>query len=212
MLPTLAGYKRSPTTIMNKFDRDQEHLAKLQDYYARHRSLPSYTRLSELLGFSARSSVGKTLKRLQLQRFIDRTPDGVWVPTRRFFERALSDQSVPAGHPVAVADVTGGSLIIDEHLVRTPSVTTLIPVKGDSMIDAHICDGDLVIVEKRVSANNGDIVVAIVDGEFTVKYLATERGKYVLKPANKAYTVIRPVGALEIFGVVVGIARSFWSR
>ena len=79
------------------------------------------------------------------------------------------------------------------------------------MIDAHICDGDLVVVEKRPTANPGDIVVAVVDGDFTVKYLATERGRYILKPANTNFTVIRPKGELQIFGIVVGIARSFRS-
>lgn len=211
MLPTLRGYKCSPTGIMNDFNDDQQHLAKLQDYYARHRSLPSYARLSALLGFSARSSVGKVLKRLQGQQFIERTPDDVWVPARRFFERTVSDQPVQAGIPTTAIDITGGSLVIDEHLVRHPSLTTLITVKGDSMIDAHICDGDLVVVEKRPTANPGDIVVAVVDGDFTVKYLATERGRYILKPANANFMVIRPKGELEIFGIVVGIARSFRS-
>ena len=197
---------------MNHITDDHQHLAKLQDYYAKHRGLPSYARICELLGFSARSSVGKVLKRLQSQHFIERTPDDVWVPARRFFERTVSDQPVHAGIPITATDVTGGSLVIDEHLVKHPSMTTLIPVKGDSMIDAHICDGDLVVVEKRPSANPGDIVVAIVDGDFTVKYLATERGRYVLKPANANFTVIRPKGDLQIFGIVVGIARSFRSR
>ncbi len=211
MLPKLPGNNCSPHGNMNDIN-DDSHLAKLQDYYARHRSLPSYARVCELLGFSARSSVGKALKRLQAQHFIERTPDGIWVPARRFFERAISDQPVPAGIPITATDVTGGSLVIDEHLVKHPSLTTLIPVKGDSMIDAHICDGDLVVVEKRPSANPGDIVVAVVDGEFTVKYLVSERGRYLLKPANANYPVIRPKGDLHIFGIVVGIARSFRSR
>ena len=212
MLPKLTGNNCSPDKIMSDITDDHQHLAKLQDYYAKHRGLPSYTRICELLGFSARSSVGKVLKRLQAQHFIERTPDDVWVPARRFFARTVSDQPVPAGMPITATDVTGGSLVIDEHLVKHPSMTTLIPVKGDSMIDAHICDGDLVVVEKRPSANPGDIVVAIVDGDFTVKYLATERGRYVLKPANANFTVIRPKGDLQIFGIVVGIARSFRSR
>lgn len=119
---------------------------------------------------------------------------------------------MPAGLPITATDITGGSLVIDEHLVKHPSMTTLIPVKGESMIDAHICDGDLVVVEKRPSANPGDIVVAIVDGEFTVKYLAAERGRYVLKPANPSFSIIRPKGDLQIFGIVVGVARSLRSR
>ncbi len=75
------------------------------------------------------------------------------------------------------------------------------------MIDAGIHEGDLLVVEQQPNANVGDIVVAIVDNEFTVKYLDRERGTFVLKPANKAYPVIRPRGRLEIFGVMAGLVR-----
>jgi repressor LexA len=75
------------------------------------------------------------------------------------------------------------------------------------MQDAGILDGDLVVVEKSASAKRGDIVVAIVDSQFTLKRLELEAGKFVLKPENKAYPVIRPQGTLEIFGVMVGLVR-----
>ncbi len=99
------------------------------------------------------------------------------------------------------------ALTIDDYLIERPSSTVLIRVKGDSMIDAGIFDGDLVVVEKRPSAQKGDIVVAIVDNQFTLKRLDLEAGRFVLKPENKAYPVIRPEGALEIFGVMVGLVR-----
>ena len=78
------------------------------------------------------------------------------------------------------------------------------------MIDAGIFEGDIAVVEKRVAAQAGDIVVAIVDNEFTIKTLALERGKYAA-PANPAYPVIRPRSQLELFGVVVGIIRKYRS-
>jgi len=77
------------------------------------------------------------------------------------------------------------------------------------MIDAGILDGDTVVVEKRDGANVGDIVVAIVDNEFTLKRLDREKGRFVLRPANKAYSVIRPGKDLEIFGVVIGLFRKY---
>jgi repressor LexA len=82
-------------------------------------------------------------------------------------------------------------------------------VKGDSMEGAGIHGGDVVVVEKRSNAVAGDIVVAIVENEFTLKRLAHERGRPVLKPENKAYPVIRPRGGREIFGVVVGMFRVY---
>lgn len=83
-------------------------------------------------------------------------------------------------------------LTIDKYLVPHPSKTVLIRVKGDSMIDAGIHQDD-VVVEKRTSANVGDIVVAVVDNEFTLKRLDGEPGRVVLKPENKTYPVIRPI-------------------
>ena len=111
--------------------------------------------------------------------------------------------------PVSVDSGQGELFIIDEMLIDIPSRTTLIPVKGDSMIEAGIHDGDVAVVEKRMSANVGDIVVAIVDSEFTLKTLDKERGKFILRPANPAYPVIRPQGMLEIFGVLVGLIRKY---
>ena len=98
---------------------------------------------------------------------------------------------------------------IDNYLVRNPSKTVLITVKGDSMIDAGLRDGDVVVVEKSASASVGDIVVAIVENEFTLKRLAKEKDRFVLRPENRAYPVIRPRGDLELFGVVVGMFRRY---
>lgn len=77
------------------------------------------------------------------------------------------------------------------------------------MIDAGIHDGDRIVVEMRTDARSGDIVVAMVDGEFTVKTLDIKRGKPVLLPANKDYPAIRPKGNLELVGVVVGLIRKY---
>ena len=77
------------------------------------------------------------------------------------------------------------------------------------MIDAGIMPGDTVVVEKRGSANVGDMVIAIVDNDFTLKTLGREKGKFVLIPANPAYPIIRPQTDLEIFGIVVGQFRKY---
>ncbi len=189
--------------------RDAEYLAKLQDYYADWKSIPSYAALCEVFGVASKSWVKAILDRLGGAGFIERTPDGMWIPCGRFFARPLADTSVPAGMPVTVSATQGEYYVIDEMLVDTPSKTTLITVKGDSMTGVGINDGDVAVVEKRDLANVGDIVVAIVDGEFTLKTLDRERGKFVLRPENPAYPVIRPHGSLEIFGVLVGLVRKY---
>lgn len=189
--------------------KDVEYLARLQDYYVDWKSIPSYAKLCEVFGIASKSWVKTILGRLSEAGFIERTPDGVWVPTRQFFARPLAEAAVQAGMPVAVTAAQGDFFVIDEMLIDTPSKTTLIPVRGDSMVEAGIHDGDIAVVEKRMSANLGDIVVAIVDNEFTLKTLDKERGHFILRPANPAYPVIRPQGTLEIFGVLVGLIRKY---
>ncbi|HOY66002.1 MAG TPA: S24 family peptidase [Candidatus Ozemobacteraceae bacterium] len=190
-------------------NQDDLYLKRLQDYYARFRGLPSYSKLSELLGLASRSAVSKVLQRLRQAGYLERTPDDVWVPAMRFFERAVADVSVPAGRPVAVGEAGASPFAIDQYLVGTPSRTVLVPVRGDSMIEAGIHEGDVAVVECETQAMPGDIVVAVVDGEYTLKTLEREAGRYVLEPANSRYSVIRPKGRLEIFGVVVGLIRKY---
>lgn len=189
--------------------KDTEYLAKLQDYYADWKNIPSYAKLCDVFGIASKSWVKAILTRLSEAGFIERTPDGAWIPSRRFFARPLAESSVQAGMPASIQATQGDYFIIDEMLINTPSETTLIPVKGDSMIEAGIHDGDVAVIEKRNLANLGDIVVAIVDNEFTLKTLDKERGKYILRPANQAYPVIRPQGTLEIFGVLIGLIRKY---
>ena len=189
--------------------RDGEYLAKLQDYYADWKNIPSYAKLCEVFGIASKSWVKAILTRLNAAGFIDRTPDGAWIPSRQFFARPLAESSVQAGMPVSVSATEGEYFVIDDMLIDKPSETTLIPVKGDSMVEAGIHDGDIAVVEKRNLASVGDIVVAIVDNEFTLKTLDKEHGKYILRPANQAYPIIRPQGILEIFGVLVGLIRKY---
>lgn len=186
---------------------DRSYLGRLQDYYRTHRALPSYATIGALLGLRSKASVAGLVARLKLAGYLDSTPDRRLAPTKRFFERALAAEAVPAGVPQPAEGGPADVVTIDDYLIERPSQTVLIRVKGDSMIDAGIHDGDLVVVEKRPGAVAGDIVVAIVDNEFTVKRLASERGTFVLHPENRSFPVIRPTSTLEIFGVVVGLVR-----
>jgi repressor LexA len=190
--------------------RDADYLDRLRDYYAENRRIPSFQRIAELMGFASKTAARKLLARLEVAGFVERTPDDdAWIPSGRFFERLLADTAVRAGAPDMIEGTQGQLFLVDQYLVRQPSRTVMVPVKGDSMIDAGIHDGDIVVVERSTGAKNGDFVIAIVDDEFTLKELGTEKGKFILKPHNPAYPVIRPQGQLEIFGVVTGLVRRF---
>src|SRR5688572_9329069 len=186
---------------------DPAYLSKLQDYYAKHQVIPSYAAIGRLRGISAKSWVASCVTRLKDEGYLKLTPDRRLRPGSRFYERRLAHAPVRAGLPNAALEDGYDLVTIDDYLVRLPSKTTLVRVKGDSMVDAGIFEGDLVVVEQQPNANVGDVVVAIVDDEFTIKYLERERGAFVLRPANKAYPTIRPKGKLEIFGVMVGLVR-----
>ena len=183
-------------------------VATLREYYAEHRVMPSYATLSELAGIRAKSWTHALVAQLREAGFVDITPDKRLKPGPRFFERAIVE-SVRAGVPEQAPDSTSESLTIDSYLIEHPSRTSLVRVKGDSMIGAGILDGDLAVVEWRTNARPGEIVVALIDGELTMKYLARDRGVFYLKPANDAYAEIRAEGdrRLEISGVMVGLIR-----
>ena len=121
----------------------------------------------------------------------------------------LLARPVPAGFPSPADDYAEERIDFNRYLVAEPEATFLVRATGDSMLGFGIHDGDLVVVERSKAAKAGDFVIAIVDDEFTLKELATEKGRFVLKPHNKAYPVIRPKGSLEIFGVMVGLVRRY---
>ena len=189
-------------------NKDDDYLDRLRDYYAENRRIPSMQRIAELMQFASKTASRKLLERLAAAGFVQRTPDDdAWIPAGRFFERPLAGGTVHAGYPDPIEGVGADPFLIDDFLVRNPSRTVMIPVRGDSMIDAGIHDGDIVAVERSTEARPGDFVVAVVDNEFTLKELAVEDGQSVLRPHNPAYPVIRPAGRLEIFGVMVGLVR-----
>ncbi len=195
--------------FVKKSNNDHEHLLALQAYYAEHRVLPSYARLMSLLGFASKSAVKKVLERLEGAGMLERTPDGDWAPSERFFERAIATQPVPAGMPISADSDDHEQITIDRFLIQQPAKTVLIRVKGDSMVEAGIHEGDLAVVERSADATPGHIVVAVVDDQFTLKTLARDKDGYHLLPANPDYPVIRPSGKLEIFGVLVGLVRKY---
>lgn len=189
-------------------NNDERYLDKLRDYYASHKVVPPYSTLMQMMGFRSKSPAAALVNRLKLNGYLESAPDKRLRPGRRFFERHVYE-SVQAGIPSEAANDQHNTLAIDEFLVERPSHTVLVTVKGDSMSGAGIQAGDIVVVEKGAAAKIGDIVIAIVDNAFTLKYLDKEKGRFILRPANLAYPVIRPRGDLEIFGVVVGQFRKY---
>ena len=190
-------------------ESDLEKLGQLRDYFASYRALPSYSYMQQLLNMRSKETISKLVARLKLMGFLDTAPDNKLNPGKRFFDRPLSSTTVQAGAFTAAYNEGGDYITIDEHLVKKPSITELIPVAGDSMKDLGILDGDTVVVERRPYANIGDIVVAIIDDKFTIKTLGKEKELFVLIPANEDFEIIRPKEQFHIYGVVAGQFRTY---
>ena len=125
----------------------------------------------------------------------------------------LAGDRVQAGFPSPAEDFAVKRIDLTEVLVTHPQATFLLRVSGESMKDAGIFDGDMLVVDKAIKPRHGHIVVAVVDGEFTVKYLYQRAGRVKLKPANVTYPEITPKEGqtLEVWGVVTCAIKRFVS-
>jgi DNA polymerase V len=123
----------------------------------------------------------------------------------------VASDEVSAGFPSPAENQSGGSLDLTDHLIKHPEATFFLRVRGDSMIGAGIFDGDLLIVDRSLSPISGDIVISILDGEFTVKRLIIHHGFIELRPENPRFQSLRinEESQLDIWGVVTGAVKSF---
>ncbi|MEG3111742.1 MULTISPECIES: translesion error-prone DNA polymerase V autoproteolytic subunit [Pantoea] len=128
---------------------------------------------------------------------------------RAVMQLPLYIERVPCGFPSPAQDYVEQRLDLNELLVQRPSATYFIRVSGDSMIEAGISDGDMLVVDSAMKAEHGNIVVAAIEGEFTVKRLQL-RPFIQLIPMNSAYSPINinSEEGLEIFGVVTFVIKS----
>lgn len=169
--------------------------------------MPSYKRLAEIFGYSSPSAAAAAVKRLSKAGYLRRGEGGRISPGDRFFERVQGVGRVPAGQPDDIQDLGIDKVLIDSQLVRVPSRTFVVQLKGDSMIEAGLLDGDFVVAEREAYCRAGSIVVAQIDGQVTVKYLCENGPDVFLRPANSAYQDIRPKQHLQLVGLVVGSYR-----
>lgn len=185
---------------------DARHLAALQRHWKLNRAFPSMAKLAGAMGLSSTSSVFAAVGRLTEAGYLERQ-DGRIAPTTKFFGRAILG-SVRAGLPQpAVQEEAAELLTIDDYLLPHPERSSLVRVRGDSMKDAGMLDGDIAIVEHNSPYGPGDVVVAVADGGLTVKYLRRDADAWFLEAANADFEPIRPSGDLEVIGVVVGSFR-----
>lgn len=116
----------------------------------------------------------------------------------------FADEGIKAGFPSPAQDFMDLAIDLNKELVKHPSATFYGRVRGDSMIDAGVSDGDILIIDKSLNPRDGDMAVCFIDGEFTLKYIRIERKVVWLIPANDTYPSIKVTEENDflIWGVV----------
>ena len=102
-----------------------------------------------------------------------------------------ADGGIKAGFPSPAQDYMEGAIDLNKELIKHPASTFYGRVKGDSMIDANVHDGDILVIDKSLELQNGDMAVCFIDGEFTIKYIKLEKDVIWLEPANENYEPIK---------------------
>ena len=123
----------------------------------------------------------------------------------------LFSHKVPAGFPSPADDYIEARLSLDQHLITNKDATFFVRAKGNSMVDAGIFDGDLLVVDKSLTPSSGNIVIAIIDGDLTVKRLVLRDNKTILKPENLRFKEIelKDGQELQVWGVVTSTVKKF---
>jgi repressor LexA len=185
---------------------------KLESFHAENKRMPTYSEMLKIFGFKSKNAVFKVVEKLIEAGIVAKDHLGRLIPSEAFAENINSVPMlgfVTAGFPATVEEELADTVNLDDLLIKNKPLTYMLEVDGDSMIDAHIEKGDMVLVEKATIAKDGQIVIAEVDGEFTMKYFRKEGNKVWLEPANKNYKPIYPERSLNINAVVKAVIRKY---
>lgn len=185
-----------------------EYQNKLETFYETNKRMPTYSEMLKLFGFKSKNAVSRVVEKLIEAGLVAKDHLGRLIPTKIFSEVPMLG-FVTAGFPATVEEELADMINLDDMLIRNKPLTYMLEVDGDSMIDAHIEKGDMVLVEKRATAKDGEIVIAEVDGEFTMKYFREKGNKRWLEPANKNYKPIYPEHSLNINAVLKAVIRRY---
>ena len=185
-----------------------EHQEKIFAFYNKHKRMPSYAEIMDIVGFKSKNAVSKLVHKLIDAGVLEKDSQGKLIPAIGAGEVPLLGL-VEAGIPSTADSQTLDTLSIEEYLIPKKEKTFILEVKGDSMIEAHIDEGDLVIAERAQNARDKDIVVAEVDGGWTLKYFRTDGSKVWLEPANRLLKPIYPEYELRVAAIVKGVIRKY---
>jgi repressor LexA len=171
--------------------------------------MPSYAELARACGMASKNAVTYWVERWQRDGLIERDRTGRLLPGSSWQQPLKVLGTVQAGWPSPAEEELADTISLDDWLIDNKQSSFMLTVSGDSMLDAGIHPGDTVIVDKSRPPKGGDVVVAEVDREWTIKYFWRRAGQVVLEPANKKYGPVRPREELRLAGVVTAVVRKY---
>ena len=181
----------------------------LRQFWRLERRAPTYAEMLDLFGYKSKNAVFGLLQKMEEAGYISKDNNGRVALLSKLTGTVRILGSIAAGFPTQEEEQATDAITLDEYLVKNPDNTYMLTVRGDSMIDAGIMPGDIVLVEKGPRPNQNDIVVARVDEEWTLKYYVRDNAGVRLEPANPKYKFIRPLRSLEIGGIVRAVIRKY---
>jgi SOS regulatory protein LexA len=184
------------------------YLDKIKAFYFKKKRMPSYSEMLLAFGLKSKNAAFKRVSALIKAGFLEKDNKGQLIPKRSMTAVPLLG-SIQAGFPSPAEEELQDVLSLDEYLIPNPNSTFLVKVQGDSMVDAGIHQDDLVLIQKNLQPKDGDIVIAQVDGEWTLKYFKQKAKKAYLQAANQKYPIIIPRQELVIAGVVIANIRKY---
>jgi repressor LexA len=189
-------------------DKLKPRIKEISRFYREKGRMPSFSELGEATGLRSKNAVSKLIDKLDSLNFVKKDEKGRLIPGSIATPlRVLG--AVEAGFPSPAEEELADTLSLDDLLIENPDATFLLRVSGDSMSEAGILPGDMVIVDRGQTAKSGDIVIAEVDGQWTMKYLRKRGDNVTLIAANPKYSPIKPKNELKIAGVVTAVVRKY---
>ena len=189
-------------------DKTKGRVDAFTNFYRRNGRMPSFSELGELWKLRSKNAVFKAVNKLKDLGVLEKDKKGRLIPRSMTSPFRLLG-SVEAGFPSPAEEELADTISLDELLIKNREASFLLKVSGNSMSGAGILPGDMVIVNKGQTPKSGDIVIAEVDGEWTMKYFRKRGGKVFLVPANPKYKPIKPKNELRIAGVVSAVVRKY---
>ncbi len=177
---------------------------------------PSLADLAIAFGVRSKNSIAKVVNTLVHEKQIEKDPKGRIKIVSMPQDDVPLPMSLPLFGPIAagfaapVEEHAEEKITLENYLVKNRAATFLLRVKGDSMIGAGIREGDLVVVERSRQPKIEDIVVGVMDGEFTLKRLKKDKGKFYLQAENPDYPNLYAMEELKVAGVVTGTIRKYY--